>query len=68
MITEGFFIILAALPMMHEKFSTDLQVRSQQLDGFFSLFDLQYNVLLDVLVDLFDVTLFAVCLLGSDEL
>ena len=33
-----------------------------------SLFDLQYNVLFDVLGDLFDVTLSAVCLLGSDEL
>ena len=28
-----------------------------------SLFDLQYNVLLDVLGDKYDVTLFAVCLL-----
>ena len=34
----------------------------------YSLFDTQYKVLLDVLGDLFNVTLFAVCLLRSDEL
>ena len=39
-----------------------------KLDGFFSLFGSQYKVLLDVLGDLFDVILFAVCLPRSDEL
>ena len=33
-----------------------------------SLFDSQYKVLLDLLGDLLIVTLFAVCLLRSDEL
>ena len=33
-----------------------------------SLFESQYKVLLDLLGDLFDVTLFAVCLSRSDEL
>ena len=34
----------------------------------YSLFESQYKVLLDLLGDLFDVTLFAVCLSRSDEL
>ena len=37
-------------------------------DGFFSLFGSQYKVLLDLLGDLFDVILFAVCSSRSDEL
>ena len=38
--------------------SIDLRVRMKYLDGFFSLFDSQYNALLDVLGDLFDVITF----------
>ena len=66
-IMEGFYINSIALPMKRGQFTTDLRVHSQQLDGLFSLFNLQYKVLLDVLGDLFDVILFAVCLLRSDE-
>ena len=51
-IMEGFYITLSALSMMCEQFTTDLRVHSQQLDDFLYLFDLQYNVLLDVLGDL----------------
>ena len=65
---EGLYIISKALPMSCEQFTTDLRVHSYQLDGFFSLFESQYKVLLDLLGDLFDVTLFAVCLSRSDEL
>ena len=65
---EGFYIITMASPMSCEQFTTDLRVHNYQLDGFFSLFESQYKVLLDVLGDLFDVTLFAVCLSRSDEL
>ena len=57
-ITEGFYINTIASPMKHEQFTTDLWVHSYQLDGFFSLFDPPYKVLLDVLGDLFDVILF----------
>ena len=46
-ITEGFYINPIALPIKHE-----------QLDGFLSLFDSQYHVLLDVLGDLSDVIFF----------
>ena len=67
-ITEGFYINTIASLMMCEQFTTDLRVHSYQLDGFFSLFGSQYKVLLDLLGDLFDVTLFAVCLSRSDEL
>ena len=67
-ITEGFYINTIASPMMCEQFTTDLRVHSYQLDGFFSLFGSQYKVLLDLLGDLFDVILFAVCLSRSDEL
>ena len=67
-IMEGFYINTIASPMSCEQFTTDLRVHSYQLDGFFSLFESQYNVLLDLLGDLFDVTLFAVCLSRSDEL
>ena len=57
-IMEGFYTNTIASPMMCEQFTTDLRVHSYQLDGFFSLFDSQYNVLLDVLGDLFDVLIF----------
>ena len=67
-IMEGFYINTIASPMKREQFTTDLRVHSYQLDGFFSLFGSQYKVLLDLLGDLFDVTLFAVCLSRSDEL
>ena len=46
----------------------DLRVHRYYLDDFFSLFGSQYHVLLDLLGDLFDVTLFAVCLSRSNEL
>ena len=64
-ITEGFTTSIGASPMMREQFFVDLRVRSQQLDGFLSLaeFSIQWS-----LEDPYDVTLFAVCLLGSDEL
>ena len=65
---EGLYIISKASPMSCEQFTTDLRDHSYQLDGFFSLFESQYKVLLDLLGDLFDVTLFAVCLSRSDEL
>ena len=45
------------LSMSCEQFTRDLRVHSYQLDGFFSLFGSQYKVLLDLLGDLFDVTL-----------
>ena len=67
-ITQGFYINTIASPMMCEQFTTDLRVHSYQLYGLFSLYDSQYKVLLDLLGDLFDVTLFAVCLSRSDEL
>ena len=67
-ITEGFYINTIASPMMCEQFTTDLRVHSYQLDGLFPLFGSQYKVLLDLLRDLFDVILFAVCLSRSDEL
>ena len=65
---EGFYINTIASPMSCEQFTTDLRVHSYQLDGFFSLFESQYKVVLDLLGDLFDVTLFPVCLSRSDEL
>ena len=55
---EGFYINTITSPMKREQFTTDLRIHSYQLDGFFSLFDSQYHVLLDVLGDLFDVVLF----------
>ena len=58
LITEGFYINIIASPMKREQFTSDLWVHSQQLDGFLSLFESQYKVLLDVLGDLFDVILF----------
>ena len=67
-ITEGFYISTITSPMKCEQFTTDLRVHSYQLDGFFSLFGSQYKVLLDLLGDLFNVILFAVCLSRSDEL
>ena len=57
-IMEGFYVNTITSPMKHEQFTTDLRVHSQQLDGFFSLFDSKYHVLLDVLGDLFDVIFF----------
>ena len=57
-IMDGFYINTIASPMKREQFNTDLRVHSQQLDGFFSLFDIQYNVLLDVLGVLSDVIFF----------
>ena len=57
-ITESFYINSIALPMKREQITSDLRVHSQQLDGFFSLFDSQYHVLLDVLGDLLNVILF----------
>ena len=67
-ITEGFYINPIAVPMKREQFTTDLWVHSQYLDGFFSLFDLQYNVLLAVLGDLSGLILFCGVFVGSDEL
>ena len=58
LITKGFYINTITSPMKHEYFTTDLRVHSYYLDGFFSLFDSQYKVLLDVLGDLFDVIFF----------
>ena len=66
--TEGLYIISKASPMSCEQFTIGLWVHSYQLDGFFSLFESQQKLLLDLLGDLFAVTLFAVCLSGSDEL
>ena len=57
-ITEGFYINTIASPMKREQFTIDLRVHSYQLDDLFSLFDCQYKVLIDVLGDLSDVTLF----------
>ena len=65
---EGFYINTITSPMKREQFTTDLRVHNYQLDGFLSLFESQYKVLLDLLGDLFDVTLFTVCLSRSDEL
>ena len=66
-IMEGFYINSTALPMKREQFRLDLWVHSSQLDGFFSLFDSQYHVLLNVLGDLFNV-IFLVCWPRSGEL
>ena len=60
-ITEGFYINTIALPMKCEQFTSDLRVHSQQLDGFFSLFGSQYNVLPLSHGDLFDVIFFLRC-------
>ena len=65
---ESLYIISKASSMSCEYFTIDLRVHSYYLDGFFSLFESQYKVLLDLLGDLFDVTLFAVRLSRSDEL
>ena len=58
LITEGFYINTIASPMMCEQFTSDLWVHSYQLDGFFSLFGSQYNVLPLSCGDLFDVIFF----------
>ena len=55
---EGFYINTITSSLKHEQFTTDLRVHSQQLDGFFSLFDSQYKVVLDLLGDPFTVILF----------
>ena len=65
---EGLYIISKASPMSSEYFTIDLRVHSYYLDDFFSLFESKYHVLLDLLGDLFDVTLFVVCLSRFDEL
>ena len=58
---EGFYIITIASPMKCEQFTSDLRVHSQQLDGFFSLFGSQYNVLPLSCGDLFVVIFFLWC-------
>ena len=60
-ITEGFYINTLALPMKCEQFTSDLRVHSYQLDGFFSLFGSQYNVLPLSCGELFDVIFFLRC-------
>ena len=55
---EGFFINTMISPMMREQFTIDLRVHIQQLDGFFSLLDLQYKVFHDLHGDLSDVIFF----------
>ena len=55
---EGFFINTMTSPMMREQFTIDLRVHSQQLDGFFTLLDLQCKVLHDLHGDLSDVIFF----------
>ena len=54
-------VFLPSLPAAFER-------AGYYLDGFFSLFGSQYHVLPLSCGDLFDVTLFAVCLSRSDEL
>ena len=60
-ITEDFYINTIASPMKCEQFTSDLRVHSYQIDGFFSLFGSQYNVLPLSGGDLFDVILFLRC-------
>ena len=60
-ITEGFYINTIASPMKCEQFTSDLRVHSYQLDGFFSLFGSQYNVLPLFCGELFDVIFFLRC-------
>ena len=57
-ITEGFYINTIASPMKCEQFTSELRVHSYQLNGFFSLFGSQYNVLPLSCGDLFDVIFF----------
>ena len=57
-ITDGFYINTIASLMMCEQFTIDLWVHSYQLDGFFSLFGSQYNVLPLSCGDVFDVNSF----------
>ena len=57
-INKGIYVNPIALPMKREQFTSDLRVHGQQLDGFFSLYVLQYHVLLDVLGVLSDVIFF----------
>ena len=65
---EGFYINTIASPMKCEQFTSDLRVHSQQLDGFFSLFGSQYNVLPLSCGDLFDVIIFCGVFVETDEL
>ena len=67
-ITEGFYINTIASPMKCEQFTSDLRVHSYQLDGFFSLFGSQYNVLPLSCGDLFDVIFFCGVFVETDEL
>ena len=67
-ITEGFYINTIASPMMCEQFTLDLRVHSYQLDGFFSLFGSQYNVLPHSCGDLYDVIFFCGVFVETDEL
>ena len=67
-ITEGFYINIIASPMMCEQFTSDLWVHSYLLDGFFSLFGSQYNVLPLSCGDLFDVIFFCGVFFETDEL
>ena len=48
--------------------SLSLVLNTKFSSMFLEIYSMQYKVLLDVLGDLFDVILFAVCLLRSDEL
>ena len=68
LITEGFYINTIASPMMCEQFTSDLRVHSYQLDGFFSVFASQYNVLPLSRGHLFDVIFFCGGFVETDEL
>ena len=57
-VTEGFYINPISLLMKREQVTSDLRVHSKQLDCFFTLFDSQYHVILDVLGDISDVIFF----------
>ena len=67
-ITEGFYINTIASPMKCEQFTSDLWVHSYWLDGFFSLFGSQYNVLPLSCGYLFDVIFFCSVFVETDEL
>ena len=67
-ITEGFYINTIASLMKCEQFTSDLWVHSYQLDGFFSLFGSQYNVLPLSCGNLFDVIFFCGVFVETDEL
>ena len=67
-ITEGFYINNIASPMMCEQFTLNLRVHSYQLDGFFSLFGSQFNVLPLSCGYLFDVIFFCGVFVETNEL